>query len=555
MDSESSSDEDFGGFNNEDVQLATRRLVAQDDTSESEYSEPDISSDSDSESGSETNNIPDLRENPIDWTENLQQIHVPAFTRDSGPSLPSDWNPHSTPREYFQLFFTDELLHNIVLITNQYAKLWILKKHTSQPNYVDNEWAFDGSDDITYEELCAYLGCNIIMSVNPYRQIKHLFSSDPYLANSGIRNVFTLKRFSKIGHYFCISDKSMEPPRDSDSYDKLYKVRPIVEQLNHLFPKYYRFTSHMAIDESSVKTKSKDAMRQFMANKPCRFGFRIWSRCSSTNPQRPYLFQFEPYLGKKYTKVSQHGLFFDVVNKLTQSIRGSNATIFTDSAYMSCKLFMFLYRHNILATGTAHHNSIGLHPYVKSPPKKMARGEFKNFQSETNRNLTCCVWKDTKAVWFLSTQSDPTITCSALRRIGGEYHRIHQPLIASNYASHYKAVDQFDYSATKYTIARRAYRPWLYLYNFCLQAAIVNAYILYMETNIEAKPKKFSQCDFRLLLGKQLIGGFTSRKIEPTYKPLFVGPDIATPQLVNHENCKIAIARGRNCRLHKKKLV
>ena len=47
----------------------------------------------------------------------------------------------------------------------------------------------------------AYVGCNIIMSVNPYRQLKHMFLSDPYLANSGIRNVFTLKRFTKIGHY------------------------------------------------------------------------------------------------------------------------------------------------------------------------------------------------------------------------------------------------------------------------------------------------------------------------------------------------------------------
>ena len=74
-----------------------------------------------------------------------------------------------------------------------------------------------------------------------------------------------------------------------------------------------------------------------------------------------------------------------------------------------------------------------------------------------------------------------------------------------------------------------------------------------METNTEPKPKKFTQSDFRLLLGKQLIGGFTSRKIEPTYKPLFEGPDITTPQLVNHENYKIAIARGCNCRLHKKK--
>ena len=110
------------------------------------------------------------------------------------------------------------------------------KKRTTQPNYVDKEWAFDSSDNITYDELCAYLGCNIIMSVNPYRQLKHMFSSDPYLANSGIRNVFTLKRFTKIGHYFCVSDKSVEPPRDSDSYDKLYKIRPVIEQLNCLFP-------------------------------------------------------------------------------------------------------------------------------------------------------------------------------------------------------------------------------------------------------------------------------------------------------------------------------
>ena len=109
--------------------------------------------------------------------------------------------------------------------------------------------------------LCAYLGCNTIMSVNPYRQLKHMFSSDPYLANSGIRNVFILKRFTKIGHYFCVSDKSVEPPRDSDSYDKLYKIRPVIEQLNRLLPKYYRYTSHLALDESSVKTESRDGMK------------------------------------------------------------------------------------------------------------------------------------------------------------------------------------------------------------------------------------------------------------------------------------------------------
>ena len=559
-----SSDEEFQGFNTDDIQVATDRLAGQHDTSESE-SNLDITTDadSDSESDRETDNqdtsdlssddddVPDIDENPVQWTEQLQQINVPPFTRDSGPKLPSNWNPHSSPCEYFQLFFTDELLHNIVRFTNQYARLWILKKRTTEPNYVDKEWAYDGSDNITYDELCAYLGCNIIMSVNPYRRLKHMFSSDPYLANSGIRNVFTLKRFTKIGHYFCVSDKSVEPPRDSDSYDKLYKIRPVIEQLNCLFPKYYRYTSHLALDESLVKTKSRDGMKMYMLSKPCRFGFRIWSLCASINPKRPYLFRFEPYLGKKLTKISHHGLYFDVVNRLTHSLHGSNARIFTDSAYSSCKLFLFLHKHKIFATGTVRHYSKGLHPYVKSPPKNMVRGEFKIFQDTENCNLTCCVWKDTKAVRFISTQCNPTIRCSALRRISGEYHRIHQPLIASNYSSHYKAVDQFDFLATKYSIARRSYRPWYYLYNFCLQAAIVNSYILYMETNSEPKPKKFTQSDFRLLLGKQLISGYMGRKVQPTYQPLFVGPDIATENLVNHENCKITSSRGRTCHYHK----
>ena len=57
--------------------------------------------------------------------------------------------------------------------------------------------------------------------------------------------------------------------------------------------------------------------------------------------ERPYLFQFEPYLGKKLTKISPHGLYFDVVSRLTHSVHGSNARIFTDSLYSSCKLFLF----------------------------------------------------------------------------------------------------------------------------------------------------------------------------------------------------------------------
>ena len=164
-----------------------------------------------------------------------------------------------------------------------------MKKHRSQPDYVDKEWSLDESNNITYDELCAFFGTNIILSVNPYRQLKHAFSSDPFLSNIGIRNVFTLKRFTKIGNYFCVSDKLCEPPKDSPSYDKLYKVRPVIEQMNKLFPMYYKFSSHQAIDGSSIKTKSRDIMKNYCKSKPAKWAFRVWSRCDSTFPDKPYL--------------------------------------------------------------------------------------------------------------------------------------------------------------------------------------------------------------------------------------------------------------------------
>ena len=79
----------------------------------------------------------------------------------------------------------------------------------------------------------------------------------------GIRNIFTLWQFTKIGHYFCVSVKSLELPRDSDSYDKMYKIQPIVKHLNKVFPKYYHYGPHVVLDESTVAMHSRYSSRDF----------------------------------------------------------------------------------------------------------------------------------------------------------------------------------------------------------------------------------------------------------------------------------------------------
>ena len=523
-------------------------------------SDYDFNSDSDSETldvtGNAANNldftVPDVKANPPDWTQDLEPVDVPEFQKNGGPRLPDNFGDMSNPMAYFKLFFTDKLIRDIVKNTNQYAHIEINKKRRTKPAYVDKEWSLDGSNNITERELWAYIGVCIILSVNPSRQLRHIFSADPFLHNAGIRNVFTLKRFMKISHYFCVSDKANEPPRDSENYDKLYKIRPVVELLNKLFPRYYQHGKRQTIDESSIKMKSKDAVRIFSPMKPAKFSWKVWSRCDSESPSKPYLLQFIPYLGKKHTKVSKYGLFFDVVNELTKQLRGSNARVYTDSAYGNVKTALFLMKHSIYMTSTVRSNSIGLPPSVKAPPKKLPRGSYKIFQDKNNRNLTSCYWMDTKAVKLLSCECNPMSITFALRRVQARYERIHQPLMAFTYSSYYKSVDFFDYWSTKYSIARRSYRPWKYMWHFCLQASIVNAYILFIETNKQPRNRSYCQSDFRLSLGKLLIGGFSVRKLEPRVEPFFVGPESPPEQFVNHQNCRMPKSRGCLCKIHTK---
>ena len=191
---------------------------------------------------------------------------------------------------------------------------------------------------------------------------------------------------------------------------------------------------------------------------------------------------------------------------MTKFMRGSNVKLYTDSAYSSLQMLLYLKKHSIFGTSTIRQNSIGLHPSVKNPPKKVPRGWHKIFQDENDRFLTICVWNDTKAVRFVSTCSDPTVVSFALTRVGGNYKRVSQPAIAANYHPKYKNVDILDFYCSKYSLSRRSYRPWKYLFTFCLQASIVNAFILFTSTNKVPRRKNYTQSEFRDELGKQLIG-------------------------------------------------
>lgn len=74
-------------------------------------------------------------------------------------------------------------------------------------------------------------------------------------------------------------------------------------------------------------------------------------------------------------------------------------------------------------------------------------------------------------------------------------------------------VDHFDQLHSAYNISWKSRRWWLKLFYYCLDAAIVNSFILYQNCwkNSNQTSKHLSQLHFRSLLADELIGNFCSR--------------------------------------------
>ena len=85
----------------------------------------------------------------------------------------------------------------------------------------------------------------------------------------------------------------------SDKDDRAAKVRTQLNHFNKCFQSARENTPSQSIDEHMCKFKGKSRMKQFIKNKPIRWGFKLWFRCSANDG---YLYQMEIYLGKQIKK-------------------------------------------------------------------------------------------------------------------------------------------------------------------------------------------------------------------------------------------------------------
>lgn len=534
-----------GGDDNVDSDTSSVRTA--DLSDQSEGSDIDVPTDSDSDDGSIGDDNFDVDTVQVDFSaDNFQLVQRHYFTQPSGPHLPQDFDTASSPLGYFYLLFPRELIEEITRWTNSYAQFCILAKRAKKRNWEDKQWPLDGTADVTFEEMRAYLGLDVLFGVCPRPQYKDYWSSDIYVGNPGVKAVMNLKRYEKITQYFHVSERKDEPPVGSPDYDKLYKVRHVMNVVGSNCKDRYKPREHQAIDEGMVAYKGREKHVMYMPAKPVKRGIKLFCRCDS---QSGYLHQLEVYLGKLRELPTTRGVYFDVIDRLTQDVQGKYFRIYYDNLYTSIPLALYLLENKTYSTGTIRVNR-KLVP-KQWPSRKLNRGEHVALQDKIHPHLTLVAWQDTKVVRVCSTAWSPDRVTHCLRRVSAVRQRVNQPLSLSMYNKYYAGVDRFDQRRAKYRVGRFSRKSWKYLFHFYVNAAIVNAWVLYAETSTRQKPKgRYEQLQFRHELMKELIGGYAYQQSRAAIvKPPVFGPD-AAPIVQSHANVHMQAHRVRRCVAH-----
>ena len=329
------SDDDFSDLGEVDLEE-----VEENDDNDPCYSGIDTGSPPGSPPATTPATTPDITPlTPTSWSRTLKPVTIKSFTSPVGPTVPIS----ASPLEVFELFFSPDLMKEIVAESNRYA------------NDTMGEEKFQEWTTMTVNELKAFLGFLILMAINHLPSLNDYWSRDPLLHYSPIADRIPRDRFRELSRYLHFVDNASLPPRESPDYDRLGKVRPLINHLSHKFQSLYQPNMEVAVDEAMIKFQGRSSLKQYMPLKPIKRGIKVWVLADSHNG---YFSEFEIYTGKKGNS-PEKDLGARVVKTLTASLKGKNHHVFFDNFFTNERLVQDLLENAIYSCGTARKDRKG----------------------------------------------------------------------------------------------------------------------------------------------------------------------------------------------------
>ena len=235
--------------------------------------------------------------------------------------------------------------------------------------------------------------------------------------------------------------------------DRAAKVRPLLKEFKDCCIKFWVPGKNQAIDEMMIRFKGRLGWRQYMKDKPIKFGMKIWGMCES---QVGYLSNFDLYTGKK-GKTVQKGLAMRVVLKLVTELLAVHAIwwgghLYMDNFYTSLPLFIALWVLGIPACGTLRAKRTGTPDLGVEKSDARDTYEWQALQNH-DCHAVCGAWRDNSVTRFLSTIHDAARKVHKRlrkKRDGGGQVEVNKPLAVLAYTAQMDGCDVGDQKRSYY---------------------------------------------------------------------------------------------------------
>lgn len=423
-------------------------------------------------------------------TQSLNIMQHAPFLQSVGPTnlLPQS----AKAADFFMQFFDEDMIQHLVDQTNLYAE-----KNPPGSRY---PWY-----DTSASEIKAFLGLIIAMGIKRLPSIPDYWSSDPILGAPELVKGFPLNRFKHLLGSLHFNDNDKALPRGIPGYDRLYKIRPILDAVHKKCSLLYNPHQANSIDEAMVGFKGRSSLKQYMPLKPVKRGYKIWCRCDPTNG---FTCSFQVYTGKA-EYATEGNLGSKVVFAVSESILDKGYHLYFDNFFSSPDLALRLLEKNTYSIATARNNRKHFPKDLQPAAATLPRGDHVS-SLVLDGKVQCLVWKDKKSVAFINTICNPSETTTVVRKNpDGSRSDVKCPSSVKLYNANMGGVDLADQKRKMYSCTRKSKKWYMRLFWYLVDIAIVNSHILESEsTNHATRPQK----DFRLELATQLLSYHSSRR-------------------------------------------
>lgn len=403
----------------------------------------------------------------------------------------SEWSPplpravltltkESEPIEFFELFFSEDVIRYMVRHTVMYA----VEKH----NY---NFCLSG------DELNCFIGIILLSGYSPLPRRRMYWESNEDTHNILIAKSMRRNRFEEIFRYFHVADNS-----NLRKGDKMAKIRPLFNLMNKKFLMYAPIEKNISIDESMIPYYGRHGCKQHIHGKPIRFGFKAWVAATRLG----YCLQAELYEGR--SEARDTGLGEHVVTKLTNTVKteypDTPFSVYCDNFFTCPSLLSSLQEKNVKITGTARQNRIDKCPLMDAKScKKQPRG-FYDYRLDTNDKICAVRWNDNNVVTMLSNEFGVHPVQKARRYSVAAKQKIDidQPNVVHQYNRFMGGVDRLDANVGVYRIAIRGKKWYMPILMWLIDVVVNNATLLARSHGANVDTLEFRRSIARTLLLK-----------------------------------------------------